>query len=141
MESSVSSDLSFVSKCLASKAISRDELSQWAARAIDSEDNSPLYLYDMLDYRANRYDLFKLFGFVPVSGLSEIETKYLHQIAARRNRKIYHEYESYLDIEITEDRKQYIHQWFKDMFGIDVDVLPPLADIRDMIEIDKPDYL
>ena len=82
-----SADIAFVENCLMSGAISQDELRQWLYHVIESIDDIPTYVFDLLDTE----DLREMFrgangpiGFFTSSDLSDAESDAVTGIAYKR---------------------------------------------------------
>ncbi len=127
-----SRDLGAARSALSFGVIDRDELSQWAMRAIEEEDDPPTFLYTMLDMSEVRGDeLDREIGFIAGMNLDgDDEFQYLREIGVRRGINDY----AYLGwkpkVVLAPHRKKYIDDLLMHNFGIDVDALPPLSDFE-----------
>lgn len=114
--------------CLTFEAITVEEVSEWASRAIDEEIDPPLFLYAMLDLKGLvGARLNEQIGFTPYPNLNgKDEFNYIRQIAVRRGLKPF----SYLgvaaNVKLTKDREQYINDLFMRNFRVNVEQLPSL---------------
>lgn len=80
--------LAFVIACLFCAAISKDELDIWCAQAL-SLNNSPSYLYDLMDFQGEIFKVYKVIGYVPHWDHADSEEYALYGIAVRRGFKPY----------------------------------------------------
>lgn len=119
-------DLGFALYCFHCYVIDSDELSSWAARAIDEEDDPPSYLYELLDYRGYLKDIDRLIGFTPENGLDEDDWQYLIQIGVRRGKPLHSDVAYAANYEIPVKRRDEIDRRVFEMFRINVNDLPPL---------------
>jgi len=82
-----SSDIAFAENCLMSGAISQDELRQWLYHVIESADDIPTFVFDLLDTKDLRIMFRGLngpLGFFPCSDLNTGESDAITGIAYKR---------------------------------------------------------
>lgn len=122
-------DLGMVMYCLTFGAITVDEVSSWASRAIDEEDDPPVFLYTMLDLKGQfGRELKEQIGFVAGPSLDgEDELHYIRQIAVRRGLEPFSHLGVAANVKLAEDREHYINDLFMRNFLVNVEKLPPLS--------------
>lgn len=127
-----STDLGMVMYCLTFGAINTDDVSSWASRAIDEEDDPPIFLYTMLDLRGLfGKELRSEIGFEAGAGLrGDREFDYIRQIAVRRGLRTLDYLGPAINTRISKNREKYINDLFMLNFGVDVDQLPKLDLIK-----------
>ncbi len=67
--------ISFVAACYLYNAIDTAELQKWAEGIIDSCDNYPSYLLDLISYHEARANIYNIIGFVPATSWKAGEQK------------------------------------------------------------------
>jgi len=82
-----SGTIGFVVSCVFAGAIDKKELQAWADHVLVTTGSYPLYIVDLITFDAPLCDIFRVIGFVPHSGLSDIEDDALVGIAYIRGRE------------------------------------------------------
>jgi hypothetical protein len=77
-------DLGFVLWCLASEAISMGEFHEWILYVIETVDNPPAYIFDLLDFKGYMANIHPIVGFTPDWSPTDSEIKAISGIALRR---------------------------------------------------------
>ena len=70
-----SEDLAFALACLFSQAISLNEFKIWIVKVIEqlSYEETPLYLFKLLDFNESLFNIYNVVGFTPDEELKLIE--------------------------------------------------------------------
>lgn len=81
-----SDDIGFVKSCFIIGAINRDEFNEWIMFVINSSDVNelPVYIYDLIDFNGDFFDLINTIGFTPDPVLTEEEDDAIYGIAIKR---------------------------------------------------------
>lgn len=75
--------MAFVITCLFCGAISKEELNFWCAQAL-SLNNSPAFLYDLMEFHDEIFKVYKVVGYVPNWEHANSDEHALYGIAVRR---------------------------------------------------------
>lgn len=81
--------IGFVTSCLFGQALDIEEMKQWVTNLLAAEQDTPLYLIDLLDFKGPLSDIFKVVGFVPHWPFGEDAELALYGIAFKRGRQPY----------------------------------------------------
>ncbi|WP_373386904.1 hypothetical protein [Pseudomonas alcaligenes] len=84
-----SSTIAFIVNCYLSNSISTDELQQWAARIMESTEEYPDYIVDLLSFDAPRVHIYKAIGFSPIRSFTNQEDEAILGITYLRNREVF----------------------------------------------------
>ena len=86
-----SEDLAFALACLFSQAISLNEFKIWIVKVIEqlSYEETPLYLFKLLDFNESLFNIYNVVGFTPDEELKLIEQYALYGIAYLRDINVY----------------------------------------------------
>lgn len=82
-----SSRIGFVMSCLFTRALSLDEMKQWAICVYEENESPPLYFIDLLEFKPPLSNIFKIIGFVPHWPYGEEARQALYGIAYMRGRQ------------------------------------------------------
>jgi hypothetical protein len=81
-----SSDIGFVVACLLAGAIDRGELQAWADHVLVTTESCPPYIGDLSTFDEPLSHIYRVIGFMPISGLADSEQFALIGIAIVRER-------------------------------------------------------
>lgn len=84
-------DLSFATYCLLSAAINSQEFKLWLEKVVLDipADNTPFYIFDLIDFEGEVADIYNILNFVPNTDLSKDQDDALTGIAFLRGIDIY----------------------------------------------------
>ena len=120
-------DLDAVMSFLSASIVDESEVSTWASRAIDEEEDPPSFLYTMLDLKgAYGRALREEIGFEAGLDLSDEEYHYLCMIATRRGRQPLGCAQVSARGSLDAERKCLFDELLLKNFNVDVDLLPAL---------------
>ncbi len=79
-----SSLIGFVERCLYNSAIEDKDIRDWSMRMVVQYDELPTYMYDLLDFKKEDYNLHELINFSIGWGFPEKDKEALYGLAYKR---------------------------------------------------------